>query len=155
MRGVYVVRHQIASLSTAKTVLLGTNPAGTLIEILEAYVTNVNQSMLEQLNMGLFLVTTLGSPTGTSKAATDVQKTEQGSGNTVLTWLADLTAEPTAFDANPLHVEGVINVAGYKYEPSPEARRYVGSGKSFGLRILSAPAFAFKAECMITYREIG
>lgn len=155
MRGVYTVRHQIASLATAKTVLLGTNPAGTLIEVLEAYLTNTNQSMLEQINVGLFLVSTIGTPAGTSVSATDVQKTEQGSANTVVTWLSDLTTEPGAYDANPLHVEGVINVAGYKYEPSPEARRYVGSGKSFGLRILAAPGFAFKAECMITYREIG
>jgi|SRR6266568_8187827 len=155
MKGVFTVRQQISSLSTAKTVLLGTNPTGTIIEIIEAYLTNASQSTLEQLDIGLFIVTTLGSPTGTSITAANVQKSEAGSADTVLTWTSDLTAEPTTYNANPLHVEGVINVAGYKFEPVPEARRFVGSGKSFGLRLLGTPTNAFKAECMITYRELN
>jgi hypothetical protein len=155
MRGVYTVRQQISSLSIAKTVLLGEVPSGTIIEILEAYLTNANQNTAEQLDVGLFLVTTLGSAAGTSITASNVQKTEPGSANTVLTWLSDLTTEPTTYNANPLHVDAVINLAGYKYEPMPEARRFVGSGISFGLRLLASPTNAFKAECMITYREIG
>lgn len=155
MRGVYTVRQQIASLSIAKTVLLGTLPTGTIVEILEAYLTNANQSTIEQLDIGLFVVTTLGSAAGTSITAGNVQKSESGSGNTVVTWLSDLTTEPTTYNNNPLHVEGVINVAGYKFDASPEARRYVASGLSFGLRILTAPVNAFKAECLITYRELG
>jgi len=155
MRGVYTVRQQIASLSTAKTVLLGTVPSSCVVEILEAYLTNANQSTLEQLDIGLFLVTTLGTPTGTTISAGNVQKTEGGSPNTVVTWLGDLTGEPTAYDANPLHVEGVINVGGYRYEPVPEARRWIGVSKSFGLRILVNPVNSFKAECVITYREVG
>lgn len=155
MKGVYTVRQQISSLSIAKTVLLGTLPAGTLIELLEAYLTNANQSTIEQLDIGIFLVTTLGSAAGSSITAANVQKTEPGSPNTVLTWLSDLTVEPTTYNANPYHVDAIVNVAGYRYEPMPEARRYIGSGASFGLRLLAAPTNAFKAECMITYREIN
>jgi len=155
MRGVYVVSTQIATLSIAKTVLLGTCPTGTLIEILEAYLTNSNQNMLEQLQIGLFKVTTLGTTVGTAITAGNVLKTEEGSGDTLVTWKSNLTTEPTAFNANAMHIEGVINAAGYKYEPSPEARRFVSSGQSFGLRLLTNPAYSFRAECMITYREIG
>ena len=154
MRGVYIVRYQIASLAGAKTVLLGTVPSSCVVEILEAYLTNANQGTLEQLSIGLSLVTVFGSAAGTSITAANVQKTEAGTPNTVVTWLADLSVEPT-YDANPLHVEGVINVGGYRYEPVPEARRWVGVSKSFGLRMLSAPVNSFKAECVIAYREVG
>lgn len=155
MRGVYTVRAQIAALAAAKTVLLGTLPSGTLVELLEAYLTNASQGTAEQLDIGLFLVTTLGTTVGTSITAGNVQKTESGSPNTLLTWTADLTTEPTTYNANPYHVEGVINLAGYRYEPVPEARRIIPSGASFGMRLLASPVNSFKAECMITYRELG
>lgn len=155
MRGVYVVRAQISSLSIAKTVLLGTLPAGTLIELLEAYLLNANQNTAEQIDVGLFIVSTLGSPVGTSISSSNVQKTEPGSSNTGLTWTSDLTTEPTTYNGNPLHVDAPMNLAGYRYEPMPEARRFVGSGASFGLRLLASPTNAFKAECMITYRELS
>ncbi len=56
MRGVYTVRVKITTLAAAKTVLLGTLPSGTIIEILEAYLTNASQNTVEQIDVGLFLV---------------------------------------------------------------------------------------------------
>jgi hypothetical protein len=156
MRGVYTVRVQIASLATAKTVLLGTNANSCVLEILEAYITNGGQNTIEQLAAGLYRVSSLGSPTGTSITAANVQKAETGSPNTVVTWLSNITASEPTYDANPMHVEGFTNIAGYRFEPVPEARRFVAPSASFGLRLISSPTNALtNAECLITYRELG
>lgn len=156
MLGVYTVRYQIASLAAAKTVLLGTAQSSKVIEILEAYLTGVGALTLENLDIGLFRVTSLSpTPTGTSITAGNVQKSETGSANTGVTWLADIATNEPTYDANPLHVEGVPNISGYRFEPVPEARRFIPPSGSFGLRLLASPTNAFKAECVITYREIG
>jgi len=156
MRGVYIVRQAISSLAAAKTVLLGTSPSTCVLELLEAYLTQRGQQTGEQVGIGLFLVTTLGSPTGTSITASNVQKTEQGTSNTGVTWLGDLTAEPTTYNANPLSVEGVWNIAGYRFEPAPEGRIIIPPSTSFGLRLLDTPSNAWtKAEALIKYREVG
>lgn len=154
MRGVYTVRTNI-SLSTAKTVLLGTLPAGTLIELLEVKLTNSDQKTHEQMHVGIFPVTTLGSPVGTSITAGNVQPTEPGAGNTSVTWLANLSAEPSTYNSNPYDSEGVPNEVGYHYEPVPEARQWVGSGMSFGLRLLTTLTNAINAEAIIKYRELN
>ena len=152
MRGVYTIYREIASLSTAKTVLLGTAPVGTLIELLEAFLTNANQNSVEQLFVGLYPVLVIGSPAGST--ITPIA-TESGSGNSAVTWLGDLTTEPSTYDtARPYHAEGVTNVIGYRYEPPPEGRRLIPSAGSFGMKLMAAPGNPFKAECMITYREI-
>jgi len=152
MRGVYIAHKTIASLAAAKTVLLGTNSSSCVLEILEAHLTTGGQNTVEQITVGLSRVSALGSATGDS---VDVQKAESGSPATLVTWVGDLTTEPT-YTADPLDVEGVVNVAGYRHEPMPEARRYIPPGGSFGLRLLATPANALtNTECLIIYREIG
>jgi len=154
MRAVYIARANM-SLSTAKTAMLGTLPSGTLIEILEAKLMNTDQEAHEQMRVGLFRVTTLGSPTGTSLTAANVQKTEPGASNTGLTWTVNLTGEPTTYDANPLDIEGVPNEIGYHFEPIPEDRPWIGSGASFGLRLMDNLTNTITAECVIKYRELS
>lgn len=152
MYGVYVAEIEISSLSAAKTVLLGEAPNNMCVEILEAHLTNANVNTQEQLLAGLFLVTTKGSPAGSS---VNVQKTEKGSPNTGLTWLGNLTTEPTTYDSAPFAKEGVSDLQGYHYEPVPEARQIISPSGLFGLRLLVAPSNAFKAVGVIVYRQLG
>lgn len=152
MRGVYTVQIEIASVSTAKTLLYGTNDANTVLEILGASVTDEDQSTAEQLRFGLFRVTTAGSPAG---ASADINKTENGSSSSIVTWLSNLTAEPTTYATDRLDQQGVLNVGGYYYDPLPEVRKYISPSKAFGLKLLNAPTNAVRLIAQITYRELG
>ena len=152
MRGVYTAHIEIASLAAAKTVLLMELPATNCVEILSAQVTNANVNTAEQHTCGLFRVTTKGAPAG---AAVNIQKKESGSAATIVTWLGDLTTEPTTYDAAPLEKGGVNNIGGYYYDPIPEERDIVPPSKLVGLRLLNTPVTPFKAICIIKYREIG
>ena len=62
MRGVYTAEYEIAALSQAKTVLLMEVPSDMVIEILSAAITNMDRDTAEQLEAGLFPVTTKGTP---------------------------------------------------------------------------------------------
>lgn len=153
MRGVYCAQAEIASLAAAKTVLLGQTSANICLEILEVRLSNGNVSALEQLLIGLYLVTTVGSAAGSS--GVNIQKNENGDASTVVTWLSDLTTEPTTYNAAPIDYQGVSNLSGYEYVPLPEDRKIISPSTYFGLRLRNTPSSAFKAECMIKYREIG
>jgi len=117
MRGVYIAHKTIASLAAAKTVLLGTNSSSCVLEILEAHLTTGGQNTVEQITVGLSRVSALGSATGDS---VDVQKAESGSPATLVTWVGDLTTEPT-YTADPLDVEGVVNVVGIAQDRPADA----------------------------------
>lgn len=152
MRGVYTVRYAIAGVNSARTLLYGTNDANTVLEILGASVTDEDQSTAEQLRFGLYRVTTAGSPVGSTP---DVNKSEAGSGSSIVTWLGNLTTEPTTYNSDSLDEAGVLNVGGYYYDPLPEVRKYIAPSKAFGLKLLNAPTNAIRLVAQITYREIG
>lgn len=152
MRGVFTVRVAIAAVAASKTLLYATNDANNVIEILSASVTDEDQSTNEQLRLAILRVTTAGSPAG---GTPDVNKSETGSAATVLTWLSNLTTEPTTYNSDAIDEQGVPNVVGYYYSPLPEERKYISPSKAFGLKLLNAPANAIRLVAQITYREIG
>lgn len=155
MRGVYTAHIEITSLSIAKSVLVGVCPSLVGIEILHADLTDLSVSTAEQLRIALSRITTIGTPVSAGGAVIDLQKSEVGSPTTALTWYGDCTTEPTTYDASPIDAQGVVNVAGYYYDPIFEVRPIITAGKSFGLRLISAPTTAFRCSAQITYREIG
>lgn len=152
MYGVYTAHIEIAALSVAKTVLLAELPATMCVEILEAHLTNADGNTQQQLNVALSLVNVKGTPAG---ASVNIRKTEDGSPNTGVTWLGNLTTEPTSYHPEPIDAEGESNLSGYHYEPIPEDRQIISPSKLFGLRLLAAPSTAFKAVAVIRYRQIG
>ena len=74
MRGVYIAEASF-SATAAKTLMLLEAPSDLVIELLSVDVTNTDNDTAEQIDVGVFHVTTKGSPSGTS--VTPV-KTEQG-----------------------------------------------------------------------------
>lgn len=152
MRGVYTAEIEIAALAAAKTVLLLEVPADMSIEPLSAHITNMDTDSNEQLEAGVFIVTTKGAPAGTAVVPEPSEPGDQASSVTVL---GDLTTEPDAYNAKGKDRQGFSNLAGYRYDPLPEERGAVGPTKLIGLRLLNAPSSGFKAACQFVFREIG
>lgn len=152
MRGVYTAEIEIASVSAGKTIILIEAPSTKTIEILSTSITNMDNDVSEQLEAGLFRVTTEGSPSGTSITPT---KHEVGDSASGITATGDLSAEPTTYDSTAIDRQGFNNLGGYFYDPIPEEKPTIPPGGLLGLRLLSAPDTAFKCAAKITFREIG
>lgn len=151
MRGVYTAYYDITGLSTAKTLMLLTAPSTAVLEIMGIHVTNLDVETSEQLSIGLFRVTTTGSPAGTSVTP---EKHEAGDAAAAATVLASLSVEPTAYASNPIDKQGVNNLSGYHYDPVPEERPTVAPSGGIGVRLLVAPS-SFNCSVMVVYRGIG
>jgi len=152
MRGVYTAEIEIASLSAAKTAILLECPSDSVLEIISGSITNMDTDSNEQLEAGLFTVTTKGSPAGTSITP---EKHETGDAASGVTATGDLTTEPTTYNSKGVDRQGFSNLAGYRYDPLPEEKPIVSPSGLIGLRLLAAPSAGFKAACQIVYREIG
>lgn len=152
MRGVYTANIVISSLSTAKTLMLIQAPSTAVLEILSVNVSNATADSADQLQVGLFRVTTYGSPSGTSVTPEKHENLDSSSAATVN---GNLTVEPSAYSTNPYDRQGVSNIGGYFYTPTPEERPVVAPSGAIGLRLLTSPSSAFDAVAQIVYREIG
>jgi hypothetical protein len=151
MRGVYTANITISGLSTAKSVLLIQAPSTAVVEIISASITNVSVEVSEQLSVGLFHVTTIGSPVGTSVTPEKHEKLDAASTCTVL---GNLSSEPTTYATNPIDKKGINNLSGYFYDPLPEERPIIPPSGAIGLKVLVAPT-SFDAVVQIIFREIG
>jgi hypothetical protein len=151
MRGVYTAQIDITGLSTAKTIMLLTAPATGVLEIISVNVTNSNTETSEMLEIGLYHVTTIGSPSGTAVTPEKHEKLDAAAAATVS---GNLTVEPTAYASKPIDKQGVNNLSGYRYDPLPEERPICPPSGAMGLRVLTAPA-SFNACVQVVYREIG
>lgn len=151
MRGVYTAQIDITGLSTAKTLLHLQAPSTGILEILSVNVTNLNTETSEQLEVGLYHVTTVGSPAGTSVTPEKHEKLDAAAAATVL---GNLSGEPSAYASKPIDKQGVNNLSGYRYDPLPEERPVVPPSGAIGLRMLTAPS-SFNASVQVVFREIG
>jgi len=152
MRGVYTANYTITSLNAAKSLMTLLAPSTACLEILNANITNLDSEVSEQLSVGLFNITTYGSPAGTSVTPEKHENLDAASTTTVL---ANLSGEPTAYAANPIDKQGINNLSGYRYDPMPEERPIVGPSRGIGLRLLVTPSGVFNCSVQIVYREIG
>jgi len=148
----YTAEIEIASLSAAKTVLLLELPADMCVIITSAHILNADTDTNEQLNAGLFRVSTKGTPAGTSVTP---EKKSVGDVASGLTVLGNLTTEPTTYASKGLDRQGSSNLAGYRYDPLPEERDEISPSALVGLRLLDAPSAGFKATCQIVFMEVG
>ena len=151
MRGVYTISIDIAGITEDKTLILLTSPSTAVLEILSAQVSNLNNETNEQWDIGLFHVTTIGSPTGTSITP---EKHERLDAAASATGLGDLDGEPSAYNSAAIDKQGVASLGGYRYDPTPEERPIVGPSRAIGLRLLTSPAET-DISASIIFREIG
>jgi hypothetical protein len=152
MRGVYEASIHIAGLNGLKTLILLEVPAGKTLEILSASVTNATNNTNQQLEAGFYNVTTLGSPAGTSVTP---WQNEQGDAASSVTVLANLTAEPTTYNATSFAGMGFASLAGWQYQPVPEERLIMSPSKNWGLRLTDTAPTAFDCDARVSWREIG
>lgn len=151
MRGVYTAEIVISSLSTAKTILYLQAPSTACLEILSVSTSNLTSETSEQLSIGLYNVTTIGSPSGTSITP---EKHENLDAAASCTAAGDLSVEPSAYSSKGIDVQGINNLSGYRYDPMPEERPIVGPSRAIGVRMLTAPT-SFDCRVQVVFREIG
>ena len=152
MRGVYTASAAIPSISGTKTLIAIFTPATKPIEILSASITNMDNDTAEQLEAGLFIMPTTGSPAGSSIVP---EKHEQGDQSSTVSVLVNLTNEPSSYNSGAVDLKGWNNLGGYYYDPIPEERPVVPVSNGVGLRLMANATTAFKGSVQITYREIG
>lgn len=151
MRGVYTASIDITGLTTAKTLVLLQASATSVIEILSVHVTDLNNESNEQMAIGLYHVTTIGTVDGTSITP---EKHEKLDASSVATVLGNLSDEPTTYSTNPIDKQGVSSLSGYHYDPIPEERPIIPPSGAIGLRNLTSVT-SLDVTAMIVYREIG
>lgn len=151
MRGVYTAEIE-ASVAAAKSLVYIQAPADGVFEILSASITNSDTDTNEQLEGGVFTVTTIGAPAGTAVTPELHEPGDQAVGGT---HLGNLTAEPTAYNSKAVDHQGFSNLGGYRYDPLPEERPIVPPEGGFGLRLLANPSAAMNLIAQIVFREIG
>lgn len=152
MRGVYTAEISISSLSSAKTLMLLTAPSTACLEILSVSTSNLTSETSEQLSIGLFNVTTIGSPSGT---AVTPEKHENLDAAASATASGNLSGEPSAYSSKGIDVQGVNSLSSYRYDPMPEERPIVGPSRAIGVRMLTAPTNSFDCRVQVVFREIG
>ena len=155
MRGVYTAEDAMATITTAKTVMYLTNAADMTLEIMSAWISNIDNDTNEQCEAALWRIQTIGTPTATSVTPTKMEKGDVASS---VTAGANVTAsEPTYFTAPDLSVglAGFALLAGWKYQPVPEERMLVSPSESIGLRLLSNISSATELAVGIMFREMG
>jgi hypothetical protein len=153
MRGVYTVEYEV-SISAAETLLLLEAPSDAVLEILSASITNDSIDENEQLEAGLYVVITKGTPSGTAVTPEPHEPGDQAVGGTYLAHLGG-GSEPDAYNSVAIDHQGFSNLAGYRYDPLPEERPIIPPSGLAGLRLLSAPDAATVLVAQVVFREIG
>jgi len=152
MRGVYEASANVGAVTAAQTLLYLTAPSGKCVEIISAHVTNESNETNEQMEITLQRITTLGTPTATANTPTPTELGDAAAGSTVAT---DVTAsEPTYTAGKDFGRAGVPSLAGWRFEPEPEARPIVANAASIGIQILTAITSA-DLVVRLVFREIG
>lgn len=154
MRGVYTATAQLSAVSTARTLMRIQAPATAIVEILEAHVTDADNEVNEQLDIGLQRITTLNGLSDDSVVTPAVHEEGDGAfGGTVKANVANGSDHTYTADKH-FGREGVASLSGYHYTPIPELRPTLAPGAHLGLKLHSAPT-ALILNVSITFRVIG
>lgn len=152
MRGVYEAQIKISGLAAAKTLLYITAPANKIVEILSASITNLTNETNEQCEACFQVVSSLGTPTGTTLTVTKMEAGDQAAGSTCV---GNVTASEPTYSANTQYAyRGFASLAGFEFAPVPEERPVIAGGATHGLRMLNAPT-SFDAVVRVMFREVG
>lgn len=136
MRGVYEANYDASAVTTAHTLLWFTTTASIGVEILEASVTDQNNTTNQQFECAFQRITTVGSAAGTALTPSKSESGDQAAASTVT---ANLTVEPTTYTANTsFGDESAASLGGWRFQPIPENRFYIPPSANAGLRLLTA-----------------
>lgn len=154
MRGVYTTAVPITGLTAAKTLIYLTAPSNKVVEVLSADVTAAGSNVtMQNLECGLFNVTSLGTPTATSNTPQPEEPGDQAAGSTVRT---NVTASEPTYASTPVDRRGGPNIGPiYQFQPLPEERPIVPGGATIGLRVLTSTFSSQDLVAQIKWREIG
>ena len=153
MRGVYTTAVQITGITAGKTLIYVTAPSNKVCEILSATVSGVgSNTTLQNLDVGLFNVSSLGTPTATPNTPQPEEPGDQAAGSTVRT---NVTASEPTYGTTPIDRQGCANLSAYQFMPVPEERPVVPGGATVGLRLLNASLTSQDLNAQIKWREIG
>ncbi len=152
MRGVYTVEAAFTSTGN-KTLIYIECPTTCVAEVLSASLSNYNSTTSEQLRCGLYRVLNKGGPSG--PVAVSGVKHEKLDPTTNLTLWGNLNLEPTSYETYPIDEQGFNNLAGYRYDPTPEERPIIGPTGAVGLRLIGGSINTVTGVAQIVYREIG
>ncbi len=125
------------------------------IEILRAWATQANNVTGAQCSVALLRKTAAATVTAASAGSTLTKgsplfPTADASLGTAAT---GITASAEGTDGEILHAEGMYNIGGVTFLPTPEERWIVPQGGIVALKFLDAPASA-KWYCGIRFREL-
>ena len=154
MQGVYRLSGTIASVTTAKTLLIIETHATRPIEILSARVTCQNEDTSEQIFVQLNRIETLGTPTMTTEVPKPTEEASVAYGGVCSINVTG--SEPTYDDITDAIFSGGANkLGGWEYFPAPEERAIVSAANDVGLELLVAIANSSDLTVEITFREFG
>lgn len=154
MRGVFRASGTISAVTTAKTLIWITAPAGKVLEIYRASITNQDEDTSEQIFAELNRIATLGTPTSTTLTP---KPTEEGSAASGVTCEINVTGSEPTYDAiTAAMASGGANKLGiWEAVFLPEERPVIAPSDSFGLRLIDAIANSCDLTAEIVFREIG
>ena len=153
MRGVYSATY---TSTQDDTVLLGgleNRSTTSVIEVLSCSVVDRSNETNQQGQVSISRITSAGtSPTDVVGQGLEVQSTT-ATGFVVSSW----SGAPTVASATPLFSSGFSTLAGWYYDPIPEARIILPASGDIGLNLQMADDDIGNHELVIcwTWREIG
>lgn len=158
MRGTYTASYQITGVNASKTLLYITAPSTAVVELFSAKVTNANIAAIENLDIGIAKITTLGTPTATTLTPKPTEGGSNASGSTVK---GNVTGSEPTYEVDGSSIaqfvdrQGFNNQVGYFYDPLPEERQVVAPSATYGIKLFTSPTNTYTLNVEITYREIG
>ena len=139
MRGYYTASFKVSAATQAQTLVYITATTGKPVELVSTSVTNCTNETNEQMETKWSNISSLGTPTANTITPTKMNQNDSSASCTVKGPVTG--SEPTYASGPALDhgYKGWPSLAGYEYEPPPDARPVIGSAASWGLRLLNAP----------------
>lgn len=144
----YSLMMEAVSISTAISLVEFTAPSTATVVLLEAWISNEDSEVSQQVVAQILRKTAAGTGTGTPTA----KKLKPGDAAFGGTVRIQMTAEGTAGDS--LIREGFNVLNGWSHKPVPEERIEVGPSGILALKFPVAPA-AFTVTAGMIFEEIG
>ena len=157
----YEVSQTVATVSAAQTLGILELPADRIALLERVEVTTRGQPVAEQLDIGLYRVDTLGSPTvshdNDAGGNNDVivQQADVGDAATGSTVYFDVTANEPTLIASPINRKGVQNMAGFSWEADAFEPFVVGVSQAVAVKLMSAPNASHELTVTLKWREVG
>ena len=157
----YSIAVDIDSVATAQTLLTLTLPSDRIALLKRIYVTARGQPSAEQLSIGVYHVTTLGTPSVAQDNLAGgnhnlvVQRNDPGDAATAAEIRAEFSSEPTSLNSDPISQRGVQNMAGFEFVPDSLDEVVVGPSQSVAVKLMAAPNASHNLTVGLEFSEIG